>query len=108
MENSLKTLFLAMVLILLHSCGSVTTYDAPLEPGQTVYQRQDPKFRQTETRSENNSIPEPGQIEMKSNNENNNDNIPEPGQTEMKSNDENNNDNVPEPGQTEMKDAEEQ
>ncbi|MDR6460501.1 hypothetical protein J2786_003635 [Chryseobacterium vietnamense] len=107
MKKSLKVLFLAMFLVLLNSCGAITTYDAPLEPGQTVYQRQDSQPRQTETRSENtNTIPEPGQIEMKRDNDNNNDNIPEPGQTEMKTND--NNNNVPEPGQTEMKVEEEQ
>ena len=105
MKNSLKVLFLAMFLILLHSCGAITTYDSPLEPGQTVYQRQGSQPRQTETRSQNtNTIPEPGQIEMKTND--NNDNIPEPGQTEMKTNDDTN--NVPEPGQTEMKDEEEE
>lgn len=106
MKNSLKISFLAMFLILLNSCGAITTYDAPLEPGQTVYHRQDSR-PQTETRSENtNTIPEPGQTEMKRDNENNNDNIPEPGQTDMKPNDDK--DNVPEPGQTEMKDEEEQ
>lgn len=109
MKNSLKVLFLAMLLILLNSCGAIATYDAPLEPGQTVFQTQNEKPRPTEARSENNNaIPEPGQMEMKSNTENNNDDIPEPGQTEMKSNDETNSNDVPEPGQTEMKSEEEQ
>ncbi|MDQ0781374.1 putative small lipoprotein YifL [Chryseobacterium sp. W4I1] len=37
MKNSLKVLFLAMLLILLNSCGAIATYDAPLEPGQIVF-----------------------------------------------------------------------
>lgn len=104
MKNSLKALLLIMVLVTLHSCGSISTYDAPLEPGQTVYQRQGGNTYNNNNRNYNTSsdnIPEPGQTEMKSQNDNS---IPEPGQTEMKSNDDNNNDNVPEPGQTEMKD----
>lgn len=122
MKITLKTMFIVMVLLVLHSClATATTYDAPLEPGQTVYQRQGSVRTTNNTINNNNvynNIPEPGQLQMKSPNDNNipepgqlqmkspnNDNIPEPGQQELKTEDDDNDDdnNVPEPGQLEMK-----
>jgi len=101
MKITLKTVFVVTVLLVLHSClATATTYDAPLEPGQTVYQRQG-AVRTTNNTVDNtyiyNSIPEPSQLQMKSLNNNN---IPEPGQLQMKSS---NDDNIPEPGQQELK-----
>ncbi|MCY0978086.1 hypothetical protein PGH12_17145 [Chryseobacterium wangxinyae] len=98
MKNSIKTGFAAMLLLLLNSCGTVTNYDAPLEPGQTVMQTQGAN----QSNNNQDNIPEPGQNKMKSQND---DDVPEPGQTEMKKGDDDDDDdnNVVEPGQTEMK-----
>jgi hypothetical protein len=98
MKNLIKTSFAIMLILFLNSCGTVTTYDAPPEPGQTVFQKQGGNETNT---NQDNDIPEPGQNKMKSQND---DDVPEPGQTDMKKGDDDDDDNnVPEPGQTEMK-----
>lgn len=96
MKNSIKTTFAIIIILFLSSCGAVaSSYDAPLEPGQTVFQKQG-----TNGTNNNQNIPEPGQNQMKQ--QNDDDDVPEPGQTEMKSKDDDD-DNITEPGQTEMK-----
>ncbi|AZA54005.1 hypothetical protein [Chryseobacterium sp. G0201] len=87
-----------MRILFLNSCGTVTNYDAPLEPGQTVFQKQGSNGTNN---NQNNNIPEPGQNKMKSQSD---DDGPEPGQTTMKTGDDDDeDDNVVESGQTEMK-----
>lgn len=91
MKNLIKTSSALLLILTLSSCGSApTTYDAPLEPGQTTFQTQG-------NNNQDNNIPEPGQNQMQSQSDNS---LPEPGQTQMKSSDD---DDVAEPGQTEMK-----
>lgn len=100
MKFTLKTMFILTLLSLLHSCFAVSTYDAPPETGQNVYPNQSPVRQNNNTNNRNNTIPEPGQLQMKSQSD---DKIPEPGQLEMKTGDDNDDDDVPEPGQSEMK-----
>ncbi|AZA54010.1 hypothetical protein [Chryseobacterium sp. G0201] len=82
MKITLKSIFIITLLSLLHSCFAVSTYDPPPEPDQNVYPNQSP-VRQ------NNNIPEPGQLQMKSQSD---DKTPEPGQLEMKTGDDDDND----------------
>lgn len=72
MKNLIRTSLALVLIFSLASCGSTPTYDAPLEPGQTVFQGQGDNGA--------NNIPEPGQTQMKSSDD---DNVVEPGQTDM-------------------------
>jgi len=77
MKNLLRTSSALLLILTFSSCGSVpgpTTYDAPLEPGQTTFQTQG-------NNNQDNNVPEPGQTQMKSADD---DDVAEPGQTEMK------------------------
>ncbi|WP_278551241.1 hypothetical protein [Elizabethkingia bruuniana] len=99
MKNLLKTFYCLVLMMSISSCFSVpTTYSDPLEPGQTVFQRQGDNRYNNRT---NNNVPEPGQTEMKPQRNNN---YPETEETDVKSENEN---NIPEPGQTKMKEENE-
>jgi len=83
-KSSIKTTFAIILILFLSSCGAATSYDAPLEPGQTVFQKQEANGMN----NNQNNIPEPGQNQMKQQNAND---LPEPAQTEMKKDDDDDN-----------------